>query len=276
MDQVLQMEKEHSAPASAGSDETALELRDLSAGYDGRLAIADINLSLKDRERMALVGPNGAGKSTLFKSIVGLMPRLHGEILLHNKPVAQAGWVLSYVPQHGDVDWSFPITVGEVVLMGRVRLIGWFHWAKPRDWEIVRECLAMVDMLPQIGRQIGELSGGQQQRVFIARALAQGADVMLMDEPLSGVDVTTQKVFFELLDDLRARGVSIIVAMHDLLLAQQHFDRIALLNHKLVAVGKPDQVLTPERLQEAYGGQLTVLASEEARLVVPHTHGECC
>ncbi|HAM45725.1 MAG TPA: manganese ABC transporter ATP-binding protein [Propionibacteriaceae bacterium] len=275
MAQVLREKQEHIQPGPAGSA-AALELRDLSAGYNGRLAIADINLQLRHRERMALVGPNGAGKSTLFKSIVGLMPRRSGEILIHNKPVAQAGWVLSYIPQHGDVDWNFPITVGEVVLMGRVRQIGWFHWAKQRDWDIVRECLAMVDMLPLIKRQIGELSGGQQQRVFIARALAQGADVMLMDEPLSGVDATTQQVFFALLDDLRARDVSIIVAMHDLLLAQQHFDRIALLNHTLVAVGKPDHVLTPERLQEAYGGQLTVFESDEARLVVPHTHGECC
>lgn len=165
------------------------------------------------------------------------------------------GAEIGYVTQRSTVDWNFPVTVHDVVMMGRIGKMGWLRWQRPRDREMVRRCLAQVGMLEYANRQIGELSGGQQQRVFIARALAQEATILLMDEPFSGVDMPSQEAILALLENLRERGITILVSTHDLNLAVERFDLLALLNQRLVAFGPPRQVITPHALTAAYGGQ---------------------
>jgi manganese/iron transport system ATP-binding protein len=197
---------------------------------------------------VAIVGPNGAGKSTLFKAMVGLLHPRTGNVETN-------GAEFGYVTQRSTVDWDFPVTVHDVVMMGRIAKMGWLRWQRPRDREIVRKCLDQVGMLGYADRQISELSGGQQQRVFIARALAQEAGILLMDEPFSGVDAPSQEAILEILDHLRDQAVTLLVSTHDLNLAVERFDRLALLNRQLVAYGVPQQAITPQTLAAAYGGQ---------------------
>jgi manganese/iron transport system ATP-binding protein len=187
---------------------------------------------------LAVVGPNGAGKSTLFKLIAGVLPSSSGQVTVYG---SQPGGhiCIAYVPQRSQVDWSFPVSVADVVMMGRVGKLGLFRRPGRKDWDYVHESLAVVGMGDLAGRQIGELSGGQQQRVFIARALAQEAELMLMDEPLTGLDVPSQQDIFEVLAALRARGVTVMIATHDLNLAAERFDRVMLLNRRLLGLGRP-------------------------------------
>ncbi len=222
-------------------------ISDLSVSYNGALALEAISFHVHGGERVAIVGPNGAGKSTLFKAMVGLLPTRAGRI--------DTGGEVGYVTQRSVVDWGFPVTVHDVVMMGRVGKIGWLRWQRASDREIVQRCLAQVGMGPFANRQISELSGGQQQRVFIARALAQEATILLMDEPFSGVDAPSQEAILEILDRLHDQGVTMLVSTHDLNLAVERFDRLALLNRRLIAYGEPRQVVTPEALAAAYGGQ---------------------
>ena len=222
-------------------------ISDLSVSYNGALALEAISFHVHGGERVAIVGPNGAGKSTLFKAMVGLLPTRTGRI--------ETGGEVGYVTQRSVVDWGFPVTVHDVVMMGRVGKIGWLRWQRASDREIVQRCLDQVGMGPFANRQISELSGGQQQRVFIARALAQEATILLMDEPFSGVDAPSQEAILEILDRLHDQGVTMLVSTHDLNLAVERFDRLALLNRRLIAYGEPRQVVTPEALAAAYGGQ---------------------
>jgi manganese/iron transport system ATP-binding protein len=215
---------------------------------------------------VAVVGPNGAGKSTLFKALVGLIHPRAGSIETN-------GAEIGYVTQRSAVDWSFPVTVHDVVMMGRIGKMGWLRWQRPRDREIVQRSLAQVGMADYAGRQIGELSGGQQQRVFIARALAQEATILLMDEPFSGVDAPAQESILEILERLRQQGVTILVSTHDLNLAVERFDRLALLNQRLVAYGLPREVVTPQNLAAAYGGQ-AVWRGEDYAMVLGDI--DCC
>jgi ABC-type Mn2+/Zn2+ transport system ATPase subunit len=179
---------------------------------------------------------------------------------------------IAYVPQRSQVDWNFPVSVADVVMMGRTGRIGLLRWPSARDREIVRESLEAVGMTKYAKRQVGELSGGQQQRVFIARALAQQADLMLMDEPLTGLDITSQEDIFSILDQLKQRGVTIIVTIHDLNLAAEHFDRVMLLNHEMIGLGQPDDVFTPERLQKAYGGSMRVIPTNGGVVLLGDSH----
>lgn len=224
-----------------------IQISDLSVSYNGTLALEGISFHVHSGERVAIVGPNGAGKSTLFKAMVGLLPIHAGHI--------HTGGEVGYVTQRSVVDWGFPVTVHDVVMMGRVGKIGWLRWQRAIDREVVQRCLEQVGMLPFADRQISELSGGQQQRVFIARALAQEATILLMDEPFSGVDAPSQEAILEILDHLTRQGVTMLVSTHDLNLAVERFDRLALLNRRLIAYGEPRQVVTPEALAAAYGGQ---------------------
>jgi ABC-type Mn2+/Zn2+ transport system ATPase subunit len=187
--------------------------------------------------------------------------------------VQSNGAKIGYVSQRSEVDWRFPVTVHDVVMMGRIAKIGWLRWQRPRDREIVRRSLEQVGMAPFSGRQIGELSGGQQQRVFIARALAQDASILLMDEPFSGVDVPSQEAILQILDGLRELGVTVLVSTHDLNLAVERFDRLALLNHRLIAVGPPAAVLTTPNLLQAYGGQMHVVHTDTGDMLLADT---CC
>jgi len=226
---------------------TILVVSNLTVSYNGTVALEGVSFEVHAGERVAIVGPNGSGKSTLFKVLAGLLQPRSGR-------VAADGAEIGYVTQRSTVDWGFPATVHDVVMMGRIAKMGWLRWQRPVDREVVNRCLDQVGMSGYAHRQIGELSGGQQQRVFIARALAQEATIVLMDEPFSGVDAPSREAILEILDRLRQEMVTVLVSTHDLNLAVERFDRLALLNRELVAYGTPRQVVTSQALASAYGG----------------------
>jgi manganese/iron transport system ATP-binding protein len=256
-------------------DHSALALAHVSANYGkGQPVLDDVSFSIRHGERVAVVGPNGAGKSTLFKVIVGLLPHLTGDVQVHGHSHHAGDCpAIGYVPQREAIDWQFPLSVNDVVLMGTIRAVGWLRRPGPAARQAARQALEQVGLAALANRPIGDLSGGQQQRVFIARALAQHADVLLLDEPFSGVDVEAQEAIFTLLDTLRQQHVSVIISTHDLHMATTRFDRLLLLNRRLVADGPADAVLTPERLAAAYGGRLVVWS--EGRPMTVATD-ECC
>lgn len=232
-----------------------LDVNGLSVRYNGNFALENITFHLHAAERVAVVGPNGAGKSTLFKVVAGVLAPSAGEVKIYGS-TPRAHVCIAYIPQRSQVDWNFPVNVADVVMMGRIAKLGPLGWPKKFDWERVRESLRIVELDNLSKRQIGELSGGQQQRMFIARALAQEAELMLMDEPLSGLDTPSQESILALLDALQRQKVTVMIATHDLEQAAQHFDRIMLLNRRLIGFGAPDQVLQTEKLIQAYGGRL--------------------
>lgn len=249
-----------------------LEVEDLTVRYDGYKALDGISFHLHAGERVAVVGPNGAGKSTLFKVIAGVLQPASGKVRIAG--FGPGGHIcIAYLPQRSAVDWSFPVTVEDVVMMGRTGRLGLLRRPGREDREIVRKCLEDVGMLSLAGRQISELSGGQQQRMFIARALAQEAELILMDEPLNGLDVQSQEVIFGLLDELRQRQVTVMVATHDLEQASERFDSILLLNKALVGFGPAGQVFTPQRLVSAFGGHLRLVQDDNLFLALG---GSCC
>jgi manganese/iron transport system ATP-binding protein len=253
-------------------DTSIFDISNLFVRFDSRLALDDVSFQLHHGERVAVVGPNGAGKSTLFKAIAGVLKPISGEIKVYGH--GPGGHIcIAYLSQRSQVDWSFPVTVSDVVMMGRIGKLGLLRWPKHRDWEIVRQALMDVGLEELANRQIGELSGGQQQRMFIARALAQEAELMLMDEPLTGLDIGSQESIFTFLDDLQGRGVTVMVATHDLDLAARRFDRVMLLNQRMIGFGVPEQVFTPEQLMSAYGGHIHLVETDDQLLVVADT---CC
>jgi manganese/iron transport system ATP-binding protein len=246
-----------------------LQVSNLNVRYDGLPALDEIDFSLEGEEFVAVVGPNGAGKSTLFKTIAGVIRPTSGHVTLGGHD--PSGHIcISYLPQRSDVDWRFPVTVKDVVMMGRVGKIGLFRNPGASDWKVVEESLAQVNMSEMSSRQISELSGGQQQRVFIAQALAQEAELLLMDEPLAGLDVPSQEEFFRVLKLLRERSVTLMVATHDLGLAAAHFDKVMLLNGRLMGYGSPGEVFTEEQLIEAYGSHLHLVQTEDGVIFVEH------
>ena len=251
----------------------ALEVSGVTVRFDGVRALDDISFQLAQGERIAVVGPNGAGKSTLFQVIAGVLHPSRGEVKVYGH--GPGGHIcIAYVPQRSQVDWTFPANVADVVMMGRIGKLGLFRWPKRRDWDYARGCLEIVGMADLADRQIGELSGGQQQRVFIARALAQEAELMLMDEPLTGLDMPSQEGIFQILEELRGRAVTVMVATHDLNLAAERFDRLMLLNHRLLGFGHPDQVFTPERLMQAYGGHMHLIETDDGGVMA--LSDTCC
>lgn len=225
-----------------------LTVDNLTVSYNGQDALEQVGFSVQAGEHVAIVGPNGSGKSTLFKAMVGLLRPKSGYVETNHAEVG-------YVTQRSSVDWTFPVTVHDVVMMGRIGKMGWLRWQRQSDREVVQRCLERVGMLPYAGRQIGELSGGQQQRVFIARALAQEATILLMDEPFAGVDTPSKDAILEIVEDLRKQAVTVLVSTHDLNLAVERFDRLALLNRRLIAYGEPREIIRPETLAAAFGGQ---------------------
>jgi len=232
-----------------------LDVQHLTVRYNGQAALEDITFHLHEGERVAVVGPNGAGKSTLFKVVSGVLSPTTGSVKIYgSKPGVHV--CIGYIPQRSQVDWNFPVSVADVVMMGRSAKLGPFNWPHKKDWEFVQHALETVDMSDLSSRQIGQLSGGQQQRMFIARALAQEAELMVMDEPLTGLDTPSQEGILDLLDRLKKENVTVMVATHDLDQAESHFDRIMLLNHRIVSFGKPTDVLHTDNLLKAYGGKL--------------------
>ncbi|HIC95654.1 TPA: metal ABC transporter ATP-binding protein [Candidatus Bipolaricaulota bacterium] len=249
-----------------------LETADLVVSYNGRPALEGVSFAVWRGEGLAVVGPNGAGKSTLLKVLAGLLRPVRGEVCSRIDRIA-------YLPQRIQVDWAFPLTVADVVMLGRVRLIGWLRRPSSRDRRAVSEALERVGLGPLARRRIDELSGGQQQRMFLARALAQEAELLLLDESLAGLDPTAQEEILQVLEELR-RGqgrerprLTILLATHDLNLAGERFDRVMLLNRRLIGLGKADEVLTPDNLRQAYGSHLRLIQTPEGLLVLSDT---CC
>lgn len=249
-----------------------LALEDVSVRYEGSVGLDDLTFHLMEGERVAVVGPNGAGKSTLFKVIAGVIDPRQGVVeVFGHEPGGHV--CISYVPQRSQVDWSFPVTVADVVMMGRISKIGPFRIPGSKDWQAVNDALELVGLSELSQRQIGELSGGQQQRMFIARSLAQEAELMLLDEPLTGLDVPSRERVLEAMDMLHERNVTLMVSMHDLKHAAERYDRIMLLNKELIAFGSREEVFRRDYLQEAYGGRLHFFEGDLEGLAVEDS---CC
>ena len=239
------------------ADQPILDVSHITVRYNGQVALDDITFHLHMGERIAVVGPNGAGKSTLFKVVAGVLQPNAGEVNISgSRPHRHV--CIAYIPQRSQVDWNFPVSVADVVMMGRSAKLGPLNWPHKKDWEYVRHALETVELSDLASRQIGQLSGGQQQRMFIARAIAQEAELMLMDEPLSGLDTPAQEGLLDLLDTLRNQNVTVMVATHDLDQAARHFDRIMLLNHRMIAFDVPQKVMHTDHLLQAYGGRLKI------------------
>lgn len=233
--------------------ELALHVNQLSVNYEKTPALWDINLSIPKGLLTAIIGPNGAGKSTFIKAALNLLPSLSGKIHFFGKPLQAVRERVAYVPQRESVDWDFPITVLDLVLMGRYGRLGLFRWPRNADLIAAKHYLDLVGMLPYTERQISQLSGGQQQRVFLARALIQEADVYLMDEPFAGIDIASEGLILNLLQKLRDQGKTVFVVHHDLATVERYFDWTILLNMRLIAYGPTQEVLTPHNLNLTYG-----------------------
>jgi manganese/iron transport system ATP-binding protein len=253
-------------------DEPIIRAEGVSVLYENGIGIEDISFSLSVSQRLAVVGPNGAGKSTLLKVIAGVLTPTKGQVkIFGGEPGRHI--CIAYLTQRSQVDWNFPVTVADVVMMGRVGKMGLFRNPKSSDWEIVNQSLKIVRMDSLANRQINQLSGGQQQRMFIARALAQEAELMLMDEPFTGLDVSSQEEVFHILDELKEKGVTVLVSLHDLKVAAQRFNQLMLLNKQMIGIGTPEGVLSPENLVAAYGGHLHLVPTEDGVLALGDT---CC
>ena len=237
----------------------AVEFHDVTVAYGRRPVLWNIDLAVHAPGLFGIIGPNGAGKSTLVKAALGLVPLAGGSVRLFGRPLAEVRRRIGYVPQREAVDWDFPVNVMDVVLMGTYGRLGWFRRPGPRERDAARAALDRVGLADLAGRQIGRLSGGQQQRVFLARALAQDADLYFLDEPLAGVDARSQEQILRVLADLRRSGRLVIVVHHDLRTAADWFDGVALVDMRLVASGPVGEVLTPENLRRTYAGHLDVL-----------------
>ena len=238
----------------------AIEVRNLTVSYGPVPALLDVSLSVESGQLVGVIGPNGSGKSTLLKSLLGFVKPDFGEVELFGEDADKAKGRVAYVPQRGSVDWDFPVTVGEVALMGRYGKQPWWRDMSAEDREIADYALEQVRMSEFRNRQIGQLSGGQQQRVFMARAIAQGSEILLLDEPFAGVDAATERAILDVLETTREAGRTLVVVHHDLTTADEYFDSLILLKQRLYAHGTPEQVLHPELLSEVYEGKLRVFA----------------
>ena len=238
----------------------AIEVENLTVSYGPVPALLDITLDIPSGKLVGVIGPNGSGKSTLIKAILGFVKPDFGTVKIFGEPAENAKGRVAYVPQRGAVDWDFPITVREVALMGRYGKVPWWRDLSAEDYEIAEEALEMVRMEDYRDRQIGQLSGGQQQRVFMARAMAQGGEILLLDEPFAGVDAATEKAILEVLEQTREAGRTLVVVHHDLTTAAEYFDSLVLLKQRCYAHGPPEAVLHPELLSEVYEGSLRVFS----------------
>lgn len=238
----------------------ALEIHDLTVAFDKKPALWNVDIKIPQGVLVGIVGPNGAGKSTLIKAAMGLLPLSSGFVKIFDKSLDEVRQQVSYVPQRESVDWDFPASVMDVVLMGRYAKLGLFNRPKKADKEMAMSCLKKVGMEKFLHRQINQLSGGQQQRTFIARALAQQADLYLMDEPFAGVDAATENTILEVLQGMTSNHKTILVVHHDLQTVTRYFDWVILLNTRLVAFGPAKEVFTSENIQKTYGGKLTLLS----------------
>jgi manganese/zinc/iron transport system ATP- binding protein len=248
-----------------------LDVHDVTVAYHRKPVLWDVDVTIAEPCLAGILGPNGGGKSTLLKAILGLVPLASGRVSVFGEPVPRIRRRIGYVPQRNSVDWDFPVSVLDVVLMGTYGSLGWVRrpGRAERAWAL--RCLDRVGLSPLAGQQIGQLSGGQQQRTFLARALAQRSDLYFMDEPMAGVDAATERVVFEVLRELRNEGRTVVVVHHDLRTVPDYFDRVILLNTRLIAAGPTSEVFSPENLRRAYGGRLAIL--EEAGQAIAERRG---
>jgi manganese/zinc/iron transport system ATP- binding protein len=238
----------------------AIEVEDLTLAYEEKPVLWDVDLHVPEGILMAIVGPNGAGKTTLIKAILGLLTPAAGKVRIYSRPYRQQRHLVAYVPQRGSVDWDFPTSVLDVVMMGRYGSLGWLRRPGLTERALALEALSKVGMSHLAHRQISQLSGGQQQRTFLARALVQDAQVYFMDEPFQGVDATTERAIVDLLKELRGQGKTVVAVHHDLQTVPEYFDWVTLLNVRRIASGPVADVFTDDNLRRAYGGRVGFLA----------------
>ncbi|MDX8291829.1 metal ABC transporter ATP-binding protein [Metabacillus indicus] len=238
-------------------------VNNLTVAYHRKPVLQEVGFEVPEGKLIGIIGPNGAGKSTLIKAVLGLIPSASGEVEIYGDSYKKQRKRVGYVPQRGSVDWDFPTNALDVVLMGRYGHVGWMKRPGKKDIAFAKECLNKVGMLDFADRQISQLSGGQQQRVFLARALAQDADVYFMDEPFVGVDAATEKAIISLLNELKVRKKTVLVVHHDLQTVEEYFDWVLLLNLRKIAFGPTGEVFNMENLQKTYGGRLTFLQDQQ-------------
>jgi manganese/zinc/iron transport system ATP- binding protein len=242
----------------------ALEITDLTVAYRDKPVLWDVDLTVPQGSLMAIVGPNGAGKTTLIKAALGLVRPAAGQTLIAGRPYAEQRRLVGYVPQRGSVDWDFPTSVLDVVMMGRYASLGWLRRPGKAERDLAMAALEKVRMADFAARQISQLSGGQQQRVFLARALVQEAQIYFMDEPFQGVDAVTERAIVALLRDLRAAGKTVVVVHHDLQTVPEYFDAVTLINVRRIASGPVAEVFTEANLRATYGGRIAFLGHGQA------------
>lgn len=245
-----------------------VKVNNLTVAYQKKPVLTNVSFSVPEGKLIGIIGPNGAGKSTLIKAILELIPTINGGVEIFGGTYKQNRNKVGYVPQRESVDWDFPTNALDVVTMGRYGHLGWFRRPGKKDSGIALECLEKVGMSEFASRQISQLSGGQQQRVFLARALAQDADLYFMDEPFVGVDAATEKAIITLLNNLKKQGKTVLVVHHDLNTVKEYFDWIMLLNKELIGIGPTEELFTKEHLQETYGGKLTMLEKDSSPIIV--------
>ncbi|MBP1996910.1 metal ABC transporter ATP-binding protein [Paenibacillus eucommiae] len=248
-----------------------LQIHNMSVAYQKKPVLRQVSFEVPEGKLIGIIGPNGAGKSTLIKAALGLIPRISGDVAIYGRPYKEQRKLVGYVPQRESVDWDFPTNALDVVMMGRYGHLGWFKRPGAKEKKIAMECLAKVGMADFATRQISQLSGGQQQRIFLARALAQDASLYVMDEPFAGVDAATEKAIITLLNELKKQGKTVLVVHHDLATVKEYFDWVLLLNVQIVAFGPTEEVFTTEKLQETYGGRLTMLEHNNASTLITST-----
>ncbi|WP_409271563.1 metal ABC transporter ATP-binding protein [Neobacillus sp. SCS-31] len=245
-----------------------VKISNLTVAYQKKPVLTDISFAIPEGKLIGIIGPNGAGKSTLIKAILDLIPAISGKVEIFGDSYKKNRKKVGYVPQRESVDWDFPTDALDVVTMGRYGHLGWFKRPGRNDTAIALECLEKVGMEQYAHRQISQLSGGQQQRVFLARALAQNAELYFMDEPFVGVDAATEKAIITLLNNLKEQGKTVLVVHHDLNTVKEYFDWIMLLNKELIGIGPTEELFTKEMLQQTYGGKLTMLEKDEAPIII--------
>ncbi|MFR1324252.1 MAG: metal ABC transporter ATP-binding protein [Ezakiella massiliensis] len=233
-------------------DEIIIDVEDLTLAYNENPVVWDADVEIMNNTRTAIIGPNGAGKSTFLKGILGLIEPLAGEVKIMGKSPKDARKHIAYIPQTASVNWDFPTNVLDVVLMGRYKSLGWIKRPGKKDMEIAKEALNKMGMYEYKNRQISELSGGQRQRVFLARAICSDAQIYFMDEPLAGVDMTTEKIIMDTIKDFQKNGKTIVAVHHDLNTIKEYFDHVVIINRRVIAYGSMDQAFTEENLQIAY------------------------
>ena len=250
--------------------EKAIDVTDLTIAYNEKPVLWDVDMEVPSGTLMAIVGPNGAGKTTMIKSILGLIKPAAGQVLIYGKPYSEQRHLVGYVPQRGSVDWDFPTSVLDVVMMGRYGALGWIKRPGSTERSAAMDALEKVGMQAFAQRQISQLSGGQQQRVFLARALVQDAQLYFMDEPFQGVDATTERAIVTLLQELRSAGKTVAVVHHDLQTVPEYFDWVTMLNVRRIACGPVDEAFTDQNLRATYGGKIAFLSADENGKNIKH------